>query len=457
MTPILPILAALSIVSPRDGATVPTQKDAQKDFFSGTRAERAFRMDNLADRAKLAAVGSTQQPLKLAWTMDETNAICVLKVVREGGALEVFTVTNRTTVYLTNLELGARYHWSVFDGRDTAASSFVTEADAPRFLRAEGVGNFRDLGGWRTTDGRRVRENRIFRSAGLRASSKSRGNGLFSTKIVPGVRRVTDAGLATLRNDFGIRTDLELRTPQETAGMGTTLLGPGVKWVNESFAAYDFIDSPSRGKGPFGRIFRLFSDDRNYPVLMHCSGGRDRTGTLAFLLNGLLGVSEDDLCRDWEATVFADGGATFTSDRLQRLLDYLKTYPGDTLQARIEVYAKSCGVTDAEIAAFRRLMLEDPQPRVIVAHPTASPDVLEPSVRNEVDHARARVPAGSANAWSAAAEDFVRQYETNDLNATDAAIRLVSAQRPDGRWLAGTNDVTAAAVRILDRLSGDAR
>jgi len=358
----LAILAALAILLPKDGALVPTQKDAQKAFFSGDRAERAFRMDNPADRAKLAAVGATQRPLELAWSGGETNAVCVLKVVREGGALEVFSVTNRTRVYLTNLELGARYHWSVFDGRDTAAGSFVTEDAAPRFLRAEGVRNFRDLGGWRTADGRRVRQGRIYRSAGLRSSSRSEGNGLFSMKVVPGARRVTDAGLATLRDEFKVKTDLELRTPQETAGMGTTLLGPGVAWVNESFAAYDFIDSPSRGKGPFARIFRLLADEASYPVLLHCSGGSDRTGTLAFLLNGLLGVAEDDLCRDWEATVFSDAGSKFTSDRLVRLLDYLKTYPGDTLQSRIELYVRSCGVTDGEVAAFRRLMLEPAAP-----------------------------------------------------------------------------------------------
>lgn len=354
----LTLLAALAILAPRDGAVVPTQKDAQKAYLSGDRAERARRMDSPSDRAELAAAGATQRPLEFAWSCGETNAVFALKVVREGGALEAFSVTNRAKAYLTNLEVGARYRWSVFDGRDTASGTFVTEPDAPRFLRADGVRNFRDLGGWRTADGRRVRQNRIFRSAGLRASSRSEGNGLFSTKVVPGARRVTDAGLATLRGEFGIRTDLELRTAQETAGMDTTLLGADVKWVREPFAAYDFIDSPSRGKGPFGRIFRLLADGRNYPVLMHCSGGRDRTGTLAFLLNGLLGVAEDDLFRDWEATVFADAGPKFTSDRIRRLLDYLNTYPGDTLQARIEVYARGCGVTGDEIAAFRRLMLE---------------------------------------------------------------------------------------------------
>jgi hypothetical protein len=354
------LLSALAIVAPRDGAVVPTQKDVQKAFFSGSRDERLQRLSDTADCARLFAAGSTQQPLRLEWTGSDTNAVCSLKIVREGGGLESFVVTNRSVVYVTNLELGARYHWSVFDGRDTAAGTFTTEPDAPRFLRAEGVSNFRDLGGWRTAGGRRVRQNMIFRSAGLRSSSKAKG-GLFSTKVIPGVRRVKDAGLATLRDEFKVRTDLELRTPQETAGMGTTLLGPGVKWVNESFAAYDFIDSPSRGKGPFGRIFKIFANEASYPVLMHCSGGRDRTGTLAFLLDGLLGVSEDDLRRDWEATIFADNGPSLTSYRLMRLLDYLKTYPGDTMQEKIEVYVKSCGVTDDEIAAFRKIMLEDVQ------------------------------------------------------------------------------------------------
>ena len=351
------IVFALAIVAPKDGTVVPTQRDGQKAYLEEKRTERFIRMDNPADRAKLLAIGATQQPLKLEWS-GETNAVYGLVLSPEGGQTDLFVLTNRTTAYITNLELGRAYRWKVrrFGTEESAEASFTTEPAAPRFLRAEGVSNFRDLGGWMTGSGTCVRENMIFRSAGLRSSSKLRG-GLFSRKVELGDQRVTANGIATLRDEFRVRTDLELRTPQETAGMTGTLLGTNVAWKCVSFAAYDLVDNVVRGREPFAKIFETFTKRENYPILMHCSGGRDRTGTLAFLLNGLLGVGEDDLCRDWEASVFSDAGMKFSSDCIVRLLDYLKTMPGATLQERIEAYVKGCGVTDAEIAAFRSIML----------------------------------------------------------------------------------------------------
>ena len=356
------LLAALAIVAPKDGATVPTLKEAQKAYLSGARAERFVRMDNAADRAKLLRAGATQRPLRLEWT-GETNVVYLLDITLEGGEEESFAVSNRTEVWVTNLELGRRYRWMVRQAGalDSATASFVTEGMAPRLLRADGVGNFRDLGGWKTSDGRRVKENLVFRAAGLRFSSKSSG-GFFRRKVELGARRVTDAGIETLRDDFKVKTDLELRRQDETVGMVSSVLGPDVSWVLIPFGAYANtpfgIDSLVWGREPFVRIFRLFTKRENYPILFHCSGGRDRTGTLAFLLNGLLGVSEDDLCRDWETSVFSDNGMKFTSDRIKGLISYLNTLPGATMKERCESYAKSCGITSEEIAAFRAIMLE---------------------------------------------------------------------------------------------------
>ena len=359
------LVAALTIVAPPDGVTVPTLKPAQREYLSGTRSTRFVRMDNAADRSKLLLVGSAQQPLHLEWT-GETNVVYLLEIAREGTEGQLFAVSNRTDAWITNLEIGSRFYWSVrpAGSLEMTSASFVTDGVAPRLLRAEGVRNFRDLGGWRTADGQRVRQNMIFRSAGLRDKSKSSGN-FIRRRHEPGARRVTDAGIETLRKDFGIRTDIELRTLQDMAGVSASALGPDVRWVNVPMGAYANnplgmagMDTEAWGREPFAKLFRVFAKRESYPVLMHCSGGRDRTGTLAFLLNGLLGVAEDDLCRDWEASVFSDAGMKFVSTRIGGLIAYLKTLPGDTLRDKVESYAKGCGITAEEIASFRAIMLE---------------------------------------------------------------------------------------------------
>ena len=78
----------------------------------------------------------------------------------------------------------------------------------------------------------------------------------------------------------------------------------------------------------------------------------------------------------------------------------------------------------------------------ITAQPLVNEDVLEPSVRNEVRHALSLAPTNAPPAT-------VPPVWTNGQNRTQIAIRLVSAQRADGRWFAGTNDLTSAAVEML--------
>lgn len=79
---------------------------------------------------------------------------------------------------------------------------------------------------------------------------------------------------------------------------------------------------------------------------------------------------------------------------------------------------------------------------VITAQPLVNEDVLEPSVRNEVCHALSLAPTNAPAAT-------LLPVPTNGLNRTQLAIRLVSAQKADGRWIVGTNDVTSAAVSLL--------
>ena len=82
---------------------------------------------------------------------------------------------------------------------------------------------------------------------------------------------------------------------------------------------------------------------------------------------------------------------------------------------------------------------------VITAQPLVNEDVLEPSVRNEVRHALSLAPTNAPAAT-------VLPVPTNGLNRTQLAIRLVSAQKADGHWFVGTNDVTSAATELLKEL-----
>ena len=82
---------------------------------------------------------------------------------------------------------------------------------------------------------------------------------------------------------------------------------------------------------------------------------------------------------------------------------------------------------------------------VITAQPLVNEDVLEPSVRNEVRHALSLAPTNAPAVT-------LLPLPTNGLNRTQLAIRLVSAQKADGRWFVGTNDVTSAATELLKEL-----
>ena len=342
------------LVAPQEGAEVAVLSDAQKSYLALPMAERFAKFDDGAFRKTLAKDGDYPQSVELKWSDDATNSAYLVSV---DDRLTV--VSNGCSVRVVNLEPNRAYSWSVrIPGETNSVSgSFTTAAELPRLVFADGVPNLRDLGGWRTTDGRRVRMNMIFRSAGLRNSARRSGDSLLNVRYEPGARRVTDFGLAVLADDLRIRTDIELRTLKEAMCMNESLIS-GARWVKIPFLAYDFIADDVKGRVQFAKIFREFLDPKNYPVLFHCSGGRDRTGTVAFLLNGLLGVSEEDLCRDWEATAFGDSALSFGTDRIQRLLDYLGTLAGRGVNAQVESYVRSCGITEAEIASFRAIMLE---------------------------------------------------------------------------------------------------
>ena len=111
---------------------------------------------------------------------------------------------------------------------------------------------------------------------------------------------------------------------------------------------------------PAGEVFIIsdfsdLADESNYPIYLHCTYGRDRTGTVCYLLEAVLGLSDENLRREYEMSVFNDSYADFES--FAGLTTMLSMYEGATTQEKAENYLLSIGVTADEIASIRRIFL----------------------------------------------------------------------------------------------------
>ena len=225
-----------------------------------------------------------------------------------------------------------------------------------RFVHLPGIPNMRDLGGLVGLDGRRVRRHLIYRAGGFNNNAKYRD--LPREKWKPGSPRLTPETRAFQIRRLGIRTDLDLRNDQECFGMTESPLGPQTVWAHIEGQPYKAFFS-EKGRAAFAKAFRLFLDRRNYPIGFHCIAGADRTGSLAYVLLELLGVSDADVLLDWELTAFQNPNHLFAhGPRYDELVKRFGRYPGSCSRERVEAFVREQGFTDADIAAFRSIMLE---------------------------------------------------------------------------------------------------
>ena len=349
---------AVELMLPEDGAVVPLMSEGQKAFFSSPDDERLAKAGDAAYRAGLLALGWHQRPVVFVWSgINSRKERLRFRIWREDDGE---CVCDRSFAYLTtgrfehdNFRVGCRYKWSVdVAGKGSATGRFCTEDTPPRLIRVPGVPNVRDLGGWRTADGGRVRQGLVYRSANLCENANE------CPGEVP-LARLDAGGLHFMTNDLAIRTELDLRSPKECKGVDFSPLGPSVLRMEISSGCYSQMDEPW-AKDACRKALECIADGNRLPILFHCSSGQDRTGTLAFIVNGLLGVSPEDLVRDWEASaLWKDEHDWFNrNNTYAALLAVMNRYPGATLNERIEAYVKSAGLSDAAIESLRLRLLD---------------------------------------------------------------------------------------------------
>lgn len=208
--------------------------------------------------------------------------------------------------------------------------------------------NMRDLGGW-ACDGGKVRYGLLYRCGQPKATARE-----------------------VLVNQLGIHGELDLQGPDQTRT--TSILGDDVKFCKPPrYQWYTIADTEI-----WQQLIQFVFDNVRYgrPMLFHCAAGADRTGTLACVLEGLLGVDQSDIDKDYELTCFYTGAGTDAVARRRNepdwinLINAIKAVPipagvSDTFRNHVVYFVASLGFSADDINAYRAAMI-DGSPDTIV-------------------------------------------------------------------------------------------
>ena len=256
---------------------------------------------------------------------------------------------------ITNLVPNTTYNWQVTTSNNeiVASGSFATRGRLHQVFFEPNVRNGRDLGGYKGLNGKTTVYHKLYRGGridGKYANSTGRSEMLAE----------------------GIRAEVDLREAEDVPK--SSPLGSSVAFYAPGFdSGYNHMirDNPEKVKNTFCWVVARLRE--NKPVYFHCAAGRDRTATLAVLLEGALGVSESDMAKDYELTYFSpkdwgmskdDNGnyyyghvrTTYSYKSIRKTI-YNKTESG-TYQERIVKYLLQIGVPQQDIDDLRAIMLK---------------------------------------------------------------------------------------------------
>lgn len=326
----------IELITPRMEETVVLLQEKHLSYIAEPTNDPTSRVDWLNLRAVQDDL-SFPREVELTYTPAIDGEVHL--VTPDRGVLVIPAQNGRATV--TNLLIGATYQWYVIAGGEASDKrTFYTDPQVPRMLFVEGISNVRDFGGFPTADGKhRIKQGLILRTSEM------------DTHV-----EITEAGKQTLL-DLGVRVDLDIRGIKDEH-RAPILDERRVKWLNYPLAAYGEIFCDVQ-VARYGESYKLLADCRNYPQIIHCWGGIDRTGCWLYILGGMLGVCEDLLGLDYEMSSFSRWNRrSRLSEQFGEFLNGLYQY-GDTLQTACEGFMRAGGVTDDELQAIRTILLEE--------------------------------------------------------------------------------------------------
>lgn len=217
--------------------------------------------------------------------------------------------------------------------------------DALRWIRTSAgatAWNVRDLGGW-PCDGGAVKYGLLIRGGKLAAADRD-----------------------VLVGDLGIQHDLDLRGREgggsdDEPDMTESPLGSDVWYTRTQQYAWYALTPVATWQAYLRCVIDAVT--HREPVYFHCTAGADRTGTLACVLEGLLGMSQSDIDKDYELTTFYSGSGSDATARRRNesdwkgLINAINAVSGDTFRDKCVRFAVgTCGMSLADINAYRAAM-----------------------------------------------------------------------------------------------------
>lgn len=289
--------------------------------------------------------------IEISWECKQEPQYYTLKLAIDRQLLSVQEfVTFDTSITLDSLYSGYHYYYQIvahYEDKTVKSKIFDFETEAlPRTISIDGVSNTRDIGGYYTADGKyRVKQGMVYRGAQLEG--------------------ITEAGKNDFLTKYGINTELDIKgTSASPLGDSINFISVNGPWYADSSTGIDTSNESYRAA--LLTEIKTFANPENYPIYFHCQIGRDRTGTLAFLINALLGVEKSNLYLDYELSFLSASGCTgiapsyFMDSPLKDLYNCINSYSTEgTLADKTELFMLDLGVTADEIASIREIMLEE--------------------------------------------------------------------------------------------------
>ncbi len=308
--------------------------DLQRQFLRAGYEKSADFRDGLTER-------SQPNPVRIPFQSALESESYVVSVSLSDDFMD--TVEYQTTndfVDVYNLEIGKTYYYKVKDStgaNESAIGRIMVESDSPRNIYCEGITNVRDVGAWSVGD-KQVKQGLVFRTA--------RGE------------NVTANGINVLKQ-LGIKSEVDFR--DETVDGRIRGVNQGITYYNYPMNYYMSILGDTNNVKAIKDFFVLLSKAENYPVMYHCSAGRDRGGAVSFLLGALLGVSLEDLKTDYVLSIFMRHTSSFNlqGDTLDSYVKILEAAGGETLSEQAFNFLCSIGVTEEQLNFIRTFLLEN--------------------------------------------------------------------------------------------------